>query len=77
MILLACQTAKKLIIKLGNYVVSTGSSENDKVTLKLHIGIGAGEIGGITVGGAVCEVEGVRNAQMEFFISGPVLEQVR
>jgi class 3 adenylate cyclase len=63
MILLACQCAKALLDELHDYQVpGTGC------TLRLHIGIGAGQAGGINVGGV--------NNRVEFFISGQTLEQV-
>jgi hypothetical protein len=63
MILLACQCARALLDELHDYSVpGTGC------TLKLHIGIGAGPVSGVYIGGA--------NNQTEFFISGQVLEQV-
>jgi hypothetical protein len=59
MISLACQCSKALINDLGNYdVPGTGC------TLKLHIGVGAGEVTGIHIGGS--------SEQSEFFISGQV-----
>jgi len=63
MISLACQCAKTLLQDLNDYKVP----ETDCV-LRLHIGIGAGEIGGVHVGGV--------SKRSEFFISGQVLEQV-
>ena len=61
MILLACQCAKALLDELHDYPVpGTGC------ILRLHIGIGAGQVSGVNVGGN----------QVEFFVSGQVLEQV-
>ena len=62
-ILLACQCSKALLHDLGTYEV-----EGTNCILRLHIGVGAGEIAGINVGG--------NSNQVEFFISGQVLEQV-
>jgi hypothetical protein len=61
MVCLACQCARALLDHLDNYSV-------EGKILRLHIGIGAGEVGGVHVGGV--------NGKHEFFISGQVLEQV-
>lgn len=53
----------ELISSLNDYLVE------DKI-LKLRIGIGAGEVGGIHIGG------GKLNARYEYFLSGPVLDQI-
>eukprot|EP01117_Protostelium_nocturnum_P014485 TRINITY_DN5511_c0_g2_i2.p1 TRINITY_DN5511_c0_g2~~TRINITY_DN5511_c0_g2_i2.p1 ORF type:complete len:1733 (+),score=655.57 TRINITY_DN5511_c0_g2_i2:165-5363(+) len=63
MILLACQCAKALLEDLDSYTVNSVGS-----ILRLHIGIGAGEVSGIHIGGI--------SNRIEFFISGQVLEQV-
>eukprot|EP01114_Cavostelium_apophysatum_P003087 TRINITY_DN1281_c0_g1_i1.p1 TRINITY_DN1281_c0_g1~~TRINITY_DN1281_c0_g1_i1.p1 ORF type:complete len:1564 (-),score=458.03 TRINITY_DN1281_c0_g1_i1:93-4784(-) len=63
MIMLACQCAKALLKNLNDYSV-----EGTGCVLRLHIGVGAGEVSGINVGG--------EKSQFEFFISGQVLEQV-
>ncbi|PRP80584.1 guanylyl cyclase [Planoprotostelium fungivorum] len=65
MILLACQCAKALLDELDIYTVEGVGS-----VLRLHIGVGAGEVSGIHVGGV--------DNRYEFFISGQrkVLEQV-
>eukprot|EP01117_Protostelium_nocturnum_P011277 TRINITY_DN4096_c0_g2_i3.p1 TRINITY_DN4096_c0_g2~~TRINITY_DN4096_c0_g2_i3.p1 ORF type:complete len:1374 (-),score=492.46 TRINITY_DN4096_c0_g2_i3:24-4145(-) len=62
-VLLACQCAKALLKDLNNYSV-----ENTGCVLRLHIGVGAGEIAGICVGGV--------GGRVEYFVSGTVLEQV-
>lgn len=54
----------ELLDKLNNYEVK--EAENSK--LLLHIGLGAGNVTGITIGGA--------GNRVEYFISGQVLEQV-
>jgi len=63
MVLLSCQCAKELLESMSSYEV-----EGTGCVLRLHIGVGAGEISGIHIGGT--------NHQLEFFISGQVLEQV-
>lgn len=63
MTLLACQCSKSLLDDLDDYIV-----EGTGCKLRLHIGIGAGPVSGIHVGGT--------NNRVEFFISGEVLEQV-
>lgn len=68
MILLACQCAQNLMKDLNDYVV-----ENTDSVLRLHVGIGAGEVAGIYIGG---EVNSVGIERAEFFIAGQVLEQV-
>eukprot|EP01119_Soliformovum_irregulare_P003319 TRINITY_DN1370_c0_g1_i1.p1 TRINITY_DN1370_c0_g1~~TRINITY_DN1370_c0_g1_i1.p1 ORF type:complete len:1601 (+),score=583.09 TRINITY_DN1370_c0_g1_i1:488-4804(+) len=65
MIILASICAKELLTSLNEYTVPTPAG---KAILRLHIGLGAGPAGGVTVGGV--------NDQVEFFISGQVLEQV-
>ena len=63
MIVLACQCALALLKDLNDYKVP----DTDCI-LRLHIGMGAGEVGGVHVGGTM--------NRSEFFISGQVLEQV-
>jgi len=64
MTVLASQCFKEMIATNGTYTV-----ESVKGTLNLHVGIGAGEVTGIHVGGC--------HERIEFFVSGPVLEQVK
>jgi hypothetical protein len=63
MIVLACQCALELLKDLHDYKVP----ETDCI-LRLHIGMGAGEAGGVIVGGT--------KNRTEYFISGQILEQV-
>lgn len=77
MVMLGCQSAKKLLDDLNDYQV-----KSTDLKLTLHIGIGAGEVGGIYVGGAkdvdFADKDGktVGLERIEYFISGDVLEQV-
>ena len=68
MILHACQCAQELMEELNDYTVP-----NTGCMLRMHIGIGAGEVTGIHIGG---EMSSTGNQRIEFFISGSVLDQV-
>lgn len=61
MALLGCQCALALQRKMGHYVV--GNTE-----LRIHIGVGAGKVAGIHVGGV--------KGRHEFFVAGHPMEQV-
>lgn len=77
MVILGCQSAKKLLEDLNDYSV-----KGTDLKLTLHIGIGAGEVGGVYVGGAkdvdFADKDGknIGLERIEYFISGDVLEQV-
>lgn len=64
MSLLGCQCGVEMLTKMGDYDTGIGDYK-----LNLHIGIGAGKIAGMHVGGT--------QGRLEFLIAGDPIDQVR